>query len=38
MGVIFSTDMSKHMNDLKEIKQLLEVDIDKEETGLKALI
>lgn len=38
MGVIFATDMSRHMNDLKEIKQLLDVEIENEETGLKALI
>ena len=37
MGIIFATDMSRHMNDLKEINQLLAVDVNAE-GGLKSLI
>ena len=37
MGVIFATDMSRHMNDLKEINKLLEIDVDSV-GGLRQLI
>ena len=37
MGIIFATDMSRHMADIKEINQLLAIDVNSE-GGLKSLI
>jgi hypothetical protein len=37
MGTIFATDMSRHMNDLKEINQLLAIDVNGE-GGLASLL
>jgi hypothetical protein len=37
MGIIFATDMSRHLNDMKEINQLLAVDVNSD-GGLKSLI
>ena len=37
MGIIFATDMSRHLADMKEINQLLAIDVTSE-GGLKSLI
>jgi hypothetical protein len=37
MGIIFATDMSRHLADMKEINQLLAIDVNSE-GGLKSLI
>lgn len=37
MGIIFATDMSRHLSDLKEINALLAIDVNGE-GGLKSLV
>lgn len=37
MGIIFATDMSRHLADMKETNQLLSIDVNSE-GGLKSLI
>jgi len=37
MGIIFATDMSRHLSDLKEINTLLAIDVNGE-GGLKSLV